>query len=381
MVRKELPRADVACPQPHTLPCGARPQPCVLFPQAQLTDLLSEQRAKVLRLQAELETSEQVQRDFVRLSQALQVRRVPSPRQPGSGWLSRGPTRTAPSQGSSSTSRGWHPPSPGLLLRCISGPHKPISGGRVEPSAPSLAFSWWGQPLPAPAHPGPVSSLESWFTVSWGRGPPGRLVPGPCPRQGWRVGVGASLSHQGPLPPSPDPTGAPGADPPGRKSGASAQYPGGGAPRGRGHLRGRGPPPLQRLPFPAPETRSLGFGGGGGWGLSQDRVFVPSKPGVKRTGPPLSCLPGWSSPGGPPRVLLPGCSSRAAPPRVVLPGWPAFCSQGRHPAGGPSPSRNQRCRLRPAAFWLPCCLLGPNPPAAVPRARLMAGPLTAPALP
>lgn len=46
---------------------------CVLSPQAQLTDLLSEQRAKVLRLQAELETSEQVQRDFVRLSQALQV--------------------------------------------------------------------------------------------------------------------------------------------------------------------------------------------------------------------------------------------------------------------------------------------------------------------
>ncbi|XP_045704794.1 rab GTPase-binding effector protein 2 isoform X2 [Phyllostomus hastatus] len=45
-----------------------------LSSQAQLTDLLSEQRAKVLRLQAELETSEQVQRDFVRLSQALQVR-------------------------------------------------------------------------------------------------------------------------------------------------------------------------------------------------------------------------------------------------------------------------------------------------------------------
>nr|XP_030727497.1 rab GTPase-binding effector protein 2 isoform X5 [Globicephala melas] len=42
--------------------------------EAQLTDLLSEQRAKMLRLQAELETSEQVQRDFVRLSQALQVR-------------------------------------------------------------------------------------------------------------------------------------------------------------------------------------------------------------------------------------------------------------------------------------------------------------------
>ncbi|KAM5228404.1 rab GTPase-binding effector protein 2 [Ctenodactylus gundi] len=42
--------------------------------KAQLTDLLTEQKAKVLRLQAELETSEQVQRDFVRLSQALQVR-------------------------------------------------------------------------------------------------------------------------------------------------------------------------------------------------------------------------------------------------------------------------------------------------------------------
>ncbi|XP_072454499.1 rab GTPase-binding effector protein 2 isoform X5 [Notamacropus eugenii] len=42
--------------------------------KAQLSNLLSEQRAKVLRLQAELETSEQVQRDFVRLSQALQVR-------------------------------------------------------------------------------------------------------------------------------------------------------------------------------------------------------------------------------------------------------------------------------------------------------------------
>ncbi|XP_056661505.1 rab GTPase-binding effector protein 2 isoform X2 [Monodelphis domestica] len=42
--------------------------------KAQLTSLLSEQRAKVFRLQAELETSEQVQRDFVRLSQALQVR-------------------------------------------------------------------------------------------------------------------------------------------------------------------------------------------------------------------------------------------------------------------------------------------------------------------
>ncbi|XP_077841928.1 rab GTPase-binding effector protein 2 isoform X1 [Macaca mulatta] len=45
--------------------------------KAQLPDL-SEQRAKVLRLQAELETSEQVQRDFVRLSQALQVRPVPA---------------------------------------------------------------------------------------------------------------------------------------------------------------------------------------------------------------------------------------------------------------------------------------------------------------
>ncbi|XP_027718626.1 rab GTPase-binding effector protein 2 isoform X2 [Vombatus ursinus] len=54
--------------QPPTLAAGWTEE------KAQLTNLLSEQRAKVSRLQAELETSEQVQRDFVRLSQALQVR-------------------------------------------------------------------------------------------------------------------------------------------------------------------------------------------------------------------------------------------------------------------------------------------------------------------
>lgn len=81
-------------------------------PQAQLTDLLSEQRAKMLRLQAELETSEQVQRDFVRLSQALQVWCVPSP----PGWrdsrrLVLGLTRTSPQlEESSSSPWGWHGP-------------------------------------------------------------------------------------------------------------------------------------------------------------------------------------------------------------------------------------------------------------------------------
>lgn len=60
------------------LPVWCKAPACILSLQAQLTDL-SEQRAKVLRLQAELETSEQVQRDFVRLSQALQVWHVPSP--------------------------------------------------------------------------------------------------------------------------------------------------------------------------------------------------------------------------------------------------------------------------------------------------------------
>lgn len=68
----------------------------------------------MLRLQAELETSEQVQRDFVRLSQALQVRRVPSP----PGWhdsrrLVLGLARTGPQQEESSSSPwGWH----GLFL-------------------------------------------------------------------------------------------------------------------------------------------------------------------------------------------------------------------------------------------------------------------------
>lgn len=67
------------CPslQPHMLPSDPSPEP-TFYPQAPLTDLLSEQKAKVVRLQAELETSEQVQRDFVRLSQALQVWQVPS---------------------------------------------------------------------------------------------------------------------------------------------------------------------------------------------------------------------------------------------------------------------------------------------------------------
>uniref|UniRef100_A0A8C0GW99 Rab GTPase-binding effector protein 2 n=1 Tax=Chelonoidis abingdonii TaxID=106734 RepID=A0A8C0GW99_CHEAB len=41
--------------------------------QARLEAALSEQRGKLQRLQAELDTSEQVQRDFVRLSQTLQV--------------------------------------------------------------------------------------------------------------------------------------------------------------------------------------------------------------------------------------------------------------------------------------------------------------------
>ncbi|XP_074854569.1 rab GTPase-binding effector protein 2 isoform X2 [Carettochelys insculpta] len=41
--------------------------------KARLEAVLSEQRGKLQRLQAELDTSEQVQRDFVRLSQALQV--------------------------------------------------------------------------------------------------------------------------------------------------------------------------------------------------------------------------------------------------------------------------------------------------------------------
>ncbi|XP_058142123.1 rab GTPase-binding effector protein 2 isoform X2 [Dasypus novemcinctus] len=75
--------------------------------EAQLTDLLSEQRAKALRLQAELETSEQVQRDFVRLSQALQVqaRHLPA----------RLPTLQAAHPGSGQGSPPGTPP-PGTVL-------------------------------------------------------------------------------------------------------------------------------------------------------------------------------------------------------------------------------------------------------------------------
>ncbi|XP_074053464.1 rab GTPase-binding effector protein 2 isoform X2 [Macrotis lagotis] len=66
--KEELLQLQASQRQPPPPPVGWTEE------KAQLTNLLSEQRAKVLRLQAELETSEQVQRDFVRLSQALQVR-------------------------------------------------------------------------------------------------------------------------------------------------------------------------------------------------------------------------------------------------------------------------------------------------------------------
>ncbi|XP_020862546.1 rab GTPase-binding effector protein 2 isoform X2 [Phascolarctos cinereus] len=71
-IQQEQSKAEQQLQAPSRQP----PPPAVSWTEekAQLTNLLSEQRAKVLRLQAELETSEQVQRDFVRLSQALQVR-------------------------------------------------------------------------------------------------------------------------------------------------------------------------------------------------------------------------------------------------------------------------------------------------------------------
>lgn len=142
----------------------------------------------------------------------------PPLRQPRSRWLSRGPARTAPSRGPRP------PPEAGILL-----PLGCCSDAFRDPTSPSLVFSWLGQPLPAPDHTGqaalvgPVSSLESWFTVSWGRGGPWvgwsqALALGRAGGWGW----GLRFPTKGPLPPSPDPTGAPGADPPGRKSGASA---------------------------------------------------------------------------------------------------------------------------------------------------------------
>lgn len=44
------------------------------LPQANLEQLVFEEKNKAQRLQTELDVSEQVQRDFVKLSQTLQVR-------------------------------------------------------------------------------------------------------------------------------------------------------------------------------------------------------------------------------------------------------------------------------------------------------------------
>uniref|UniRef100_A0A4W2BU00 Rab GTPase-binding effector protein 2 n=1 Tax=Bos indicus x Bos taurus TaxID=30522 RepID=A0A4W2BU00_BOBOX len=119
--------------------------------EAQLTDLLSEQRAKMLRLQAELETSEQVQRDFVRLSQALQVLHVPSP----PGWrdsrrLVLGLARTGPRlEESSSSPWGWHSPFLLAVAPCYS---KPVAQGRACGHA--MCSSRQSRlPLPAPPQP------------------------------------------------------------------------------------------------------------------------------------------------------------------------------------------------------------------------------------
>ncbi|XP_055418716.1 rab GTPase-binding effector protein 2 isoform X2 [Bubalus kerabau] len=119
--------------------------------EAQLTDLLSEQRAKMLRLQAELETSEQVQRDFVRLSQALQVPHVPSP----PGWrdsrrLVLGLARTGPQlEESSSSPWGWHSP---FLLAVAPCYEKPVAQGRACGHA-ACSSRQSRLPLPAPPQP------------------------------------------------------------------------------------------------------------------------------------------------------------------------------------------------------------------------------------
>nr|XP_036848169.1 rab GTPase-binding effector protein 2 isoform X6 [Manis javanica] len=86
--------------------------------EAQVTDLLSEQRAKVLRLQAELETSEQVQRDFVRLSQALQdpigaPGTDPPGRESGASAQHRGRGTPQGCQGHQGHLRGPNPPPQG----------------------------------------------------------------------------------------------------------------------------------------------------------------------------------------------------------------------------------------------------------------------------
>lgn len=67
----------------------------------------------------------------------------------------------------------------------------------------------------------PLDPLSLWVGKM---GRLGILVPGPRPLEGWQVGRGLRFPAKHPSPASPDPTGAPRTDPPGRESGASAQH-------------------------------------------------------------------------------------------------------------------------------------------------------------
>lgn len=203
--------------------------PASSCPQAQLTDLLSEQRAKVLRLQAELETSEQVQRDFVRLSQALQVWPAPPPGCTTPGDVSWAQQGQSPVRGP--------PPPPGLAFfpeRLLQTLKLCVSISVLVGSPGPGTRPCWVPFITCPARflrlPFQDPFLEPGLTAGWGGG--------------------ATFAHQGLCLPH-RPAGAPGADPPGGESGAGAQPLGRGATQGhqgrQGQLRASPTPRGDRL--------------------------------------------------------------------------------------------------------------------------------------
>lgn len=125
----------------------------------------------MLRLQAELETSEQVQRDFVRLSQALQVWQVPAPPAavtPGDvSWVMQG----------QSPARGVLFPLAGVVLSselllqtlklCVS---IFVVGSPARHTDLLRAIYHLPCPLPQAALPGPLSSLNLVSLRDGGRG-------------------------------------------------------------------------------------------------------------------------------------------------------------------------------------------------------------------
>lgn len=154
-------------------PGGSSPEAVL---QATVEQLMFEEKNKAQRLQTELDVSEQVQRDFVKLSQTLQVRRDPSGQAAaGAGFLSWVLLAAAPP--SLCRAPPSHRPAP-LPPRPSSAGSPPRSlvaptPGRVAPAALALDGRLWGHPggCAEPSRLG-VRFPRTQLWSLWGQGSP-----------------------------------------------------------------------------------------------------------------------------------------------------------------------------------------------------------------